>query len=1136
MIFSETILENAIIPITKTTDLCFDEKDTKKKSISSNNLKNDVSKEKETQRNENKLENSATSFDSLNNSSASNISETKQENYIPIYELNEENFQFLKDNENNENKENDSDNSFNENDYKAFIYCIKRKHFNKDEEHCLLSEACLVKLPFHIRGVIYINNKEIGFYSYETRRVGNEEDYDSDKKVCYGSVFKSQKEKYNKFYMKIPFEEIELIFKRRYYFKKNVLEFFTESRKSHLFRIDEANFKSFLDIIKYHLKNDLEDITIDYSKFEEKVGLINKNNKLYNYNNYSILFNTKKSSSIKFLYSKWIKWEISTFTLLNAMNIYSNRSYNDINQYPVFPWIITDYTSKVLPKFDNQNKNVIVVSNANEIPNQNSSSSDKKPPFIRPFNTPMGMLDITPDSKERKENYKEHWESLENDEDRDDNYDRYGSHYSTSLYLTYYLVRVFPFSYIRIELQGKKFDDPNRLFNSLSNSFECAITQKSDLRELIPEFFCFPEMFYNGNDLNLGEVENYKTKEKILVNNIEMPHWSYRDAYIFIKKHRELLESIEISEKINEWFNIIFGSKQKGKAAKTIGNLFLRQTYEDFDEVHKNADSSEKTYQNRMVEFGMTPSQLFKYDTNKRYAVKDLKKKPILYNFQIRAGKKEDMWNKSNEELEIKEAEIFLEGNPYKIFSSLKKNEDVKNEKILILYEDKIKIISKTNEKGFFKKNKNKDNKANKIKQEIKGKENRSNIKDNKDNKKEAEENKEIKEIKEKKEKEETKITENKEIKENEVNNEINDKMNNESDNEENISEEEAEIKEEEDNKASNRETISKYDKILFSPKNRMNHTLSPTLIYDKGNYIAQGGFWNGNILINKLEDSGNKKDKSQKNINIISTNKIYPITHMIIDVSETFVICSNKIGVVYVFLINQLNKGDWILHKIIQDNQREITSIALNENLNIFITCDKDGYNNLYTLPTCKLFNSYRLNENIFPNNNNSNSRSISNLNVYNIQNNLYADHVIIFNSPLPSLIFYIKSRKSLYAFSINFHFIKEIKLGYEIVPNGIKKYSDYFSKDYLFIYNKNEKTIDVYDLIDLNVNIIAKSAKINYNFVDFHFSKEIDHALIMVKDKEKNNENIKDKNEERNYKLLILSSPPPKVDAKKF
>ena len=250
----------------------------------------------------------------------------------------------------------------------------------------------------------------------------------------------------------------------------------------------------------------------------------------------------------------------------------------------------------------------------------------------------------------------------------------------------------------------------------------------------------------------------------------------------------------------------------------------------------------------------------------------------------------------------------------------------------------------------------------------------------------------------------------------------------------------------------------------------------------------------------------------------------------MIIDLSETFIICANKIGTIYIFKINAKNKGDWILHKAIQDNQREITSIDLNENLNIFVTCDKEGYINLYTLPTCKLFNSYKINENIFQNNNlNLNeTRSGSNININNFYNSLFVDHAIIFNSPLPSLIFYIKSRKSICVFSINFHFIKEIQLGYEIVPNGIKKYTDYFSKDYLFIYNKNEKTIDVYDLINLNINIIAKSSKINYTFVDFNFSKEMDHALIMVKiNDDKKNENTKDKNEQRNYKILVLKSP---------
>ncbi len=113
-----------------------------------------------------------------------------------------------------------------------------------------------------------------------------------------------------------------------------------------------------------------------------------------------------------------------------------------------------------------------------------------------------------------------------------------------------------------------------------------------------------------------------------------------------------------------------------------------------------------------------------------------------------------------------------------------------------------------------------------------------------------------------------------------------------------------------------------------------MNVYEAPTIIYDKANYVAQRGFWNGHILINKLEDTPNpKKDKSQKNINIISTKEMSPITQMKIDLSETFVICTNKLGTIYIFTINPTNKGEWSLKKVIQDNQKEITCLDLNGN-----------------------------------------------------------------------------------------------------------------------------------------------------------------------------------------------------------
>lgn len=39
--------------------------------------------------------------------------------------------------------------------------------------------------------------------------------------------------------------------------------------------------------------------------------------------------------------------EISNFQYLMHLNTLAGRSYNDLMQYPVFPWILADYDSEV---------------------------------------------------------------------------------------------------------------------------------------------------------------------------------------------------------------------------------------------------------------------------------------------------------------------------------------------------------------------------------------------------------------------------------------------------------------------------------------------------------------------------------------------------------------------------------------------------------------------------------------------------------------------------------------------------------------------------------------------------------------------------------------------------------------------
>ena len=85
-----------------------------------------------------------------------------------------------------------------------------------------------------------------------------------------------------------------------------------------------------------------EDIIID----KYKLGFYNKQTFL-KLNKSFIPFQNRqqKDMSLKSIYDNWSKWKMSSLKLLMLLNLYASRSFHDLNQYPVFPWIITDYTN-----------------------------------------------------------------------------------------------------------------------------------------------------------------------------------------------------------------------------------------------------------------------------------------------------------------------------------------------------------------------------------------------------------------------------------------------------------------------------------------------------------------------------------------------------------------------------------------------------------------------------------------------------------------------------------------------------------------------------------------------------------------------------------------------------------------------
>ena len=165
----------------------------------------------------------------------------------------------------------------------------------------------------------------------------------------------------------------------------------------------------------------------------------------------------------------------------------------------------------------------------------------------------------------------------------------FGTHYSSSAIIFNFLVRVRPYSIGALTLQSGKFDVADRLFWSYWGSWNNATTSPTDLRELIPEVYTLPEMFINKNNYDYGS-----TQDKIAIDNVRLPAWANEDPYRFVAELRTRLESQYVSDSINQWIDLIYGYKQRGKDAVENTNIFYPLTYENCIDLSKVDDPNEK--------------------------------------------------------------------------------------------------------------------------------------------------------------------------------------------------------------------------------------------------------------------------------------------------------------------------------------------------------------------------------------------------------------------------------------------------------------------------------------------------------------------------------------------------------------
>ncbi|XP_072352179.1 lipopolysaccharide-responsive and beige-like anchor protein isoform X2 [Scyliorhinus torazame] len=347
------------------------------------------------------------------------------------------------------------------------------------------------------------------------------------------------------------FTEIRAIFSRRYLLQNTALEVFIANRTAVMFNFtDQATVKKVVHCLPR------VGVGTGFGLPQTRRITLASPRQLFKASN---------------MMQRWQRREISNFEYLMFLNTVAGRTYNDLNQYPVFPWVITNYESEEL--------DLTLPSN------------------FRDLSKPIGAL-----NPKRAAFFSERLESWEDDQVPAFHY---GTHYSTSSFTLAWLLRIEPFTTFFLNLQGGKFDHADRTFSAVSRAWRNCQRDTSDVKELIPEFYYLPEMFVNSNNYNLGVMD-----DGTVVSDVELPLWA-KTPEEFVRINRLALESEFVSCQLHQWIDLIFGYKQQGPEAVRGLNVFYYLTYEGAVNLNSISDPVlREAVEAQIRSFGQTPSQL----------------------------------------------------------------------------------------------------------------------------------------------------------------------------------------------------------------------------------------------------------------------------------------------------------------------------------------------------------------------------------------------------------------------------------------------------------------------------------------------------------------------------------------------
>ncbi|XP_008051823.1 lysosomal-trafficking regulator [Carlito syrichta] len=347
------------------------------------------------------------------------------------------------------------------------------------------------------------------------------------------------------------YEEIKEVHKRWWQLRDNAVEIFLTNGRTLLLAFDNTKVRD--DVYHNILTNNLPN--------------------LLEYGNITALTNL------------WYTGQITNFEYLTHLNKHAGRSFNDLMQYPVFPFILADYVSETLDLND--------------------------PSIYRNLSKPIAVQ-----YKEKEDRYVDTYKYLEEEYRKGAREDdpmppvqpyHYGSHYSNSGTVLHFLVRMPPFTKMFLAYQDQSFDIPDRTFHSTNTTWRLSSFESmTDVKELIPEFFYLPEFLVNREGFDFGVRQNGER-----VNHVNLPPWARNDPRLFILIHRQALESDYVSQNICQWIDLVFGYKQKGKASVQAINVFHPATYFGMDVSAVEDPVQRRALETMIKTYGQTPRQLF---------------------------------------------------------------------------------------------------------------------------------------------------------------------------------------------------------------------------------------------------------------------------------------------------------------------------------------------------------------------------------------------------------------------------------------------------------------------------------------------------------------------------------------------